>query len=158
MVQPFSKRLEVGFIIYTMCMTLRNFSHSFFGRFITLISILFLSYYNLSYGVVLAGLCIIVMEIGDIEGFTESEVEGFTDIEGFTESEVEGFTESEVEGFTESEVEGFTESELEGFQSKTFNSIKSNYRRKKRKAHMIKDGFTNKINTKVERIARKYGL
>jgi hypothetical protein len=46
----------------------------------------------------------------------------------------------------------------ENFESSILNNMKSNYRRKKRKAKMIKDGFTNNLHYKVQHLARKYNI
>lgn len=46
----------------------------------------------------------------------------------------------------------------ENFESSILNNLKSNYRRKKRKANMIKDGFTSNVNYKMKHLARKYGI
>jgi hypothetical protein len=46
----------------------------------------------------------------------------------------------------------------ENFESSILNNMKSNYRRKKRKAKMIKDGFTNNLHYKVQHLVRKYNI
>jgi hypothetical protein len=97
-----------------------QFSSSLFGKFLILLSILSISYYNIVYGIVysivysivLAVLFVIISEIGYFEGF----------------------------------------------ESKIMSNMKGNWNRNKRKARMLKDGFTNKVNTTAERFARKHGL
>ena len=108
------------FIIYTMPVSIHRFSKSLFGKLVIIISILSISYYNIIYGIVLAGLFIIVSEVGHLEGFCESEVEGF--------------------------------------ESNIMKNMRGEWNQKKRKARMLKDGFTNKINTKIERFVRKHEL
>ena len=46
----------------------------------------------------------------------------------------------------------------EGYESKILSGVKNKYKRGKKKAEMIKDGFTTKIKNKVERFARKHDL
>ena len=46
----------------------------------------------------------------------------------------------------------------ENFESSIMSNLKSNYRRKKRKAKMIKDGFTSDLNYKVKHFARQNNL
>jgi Na+-transporting methylmalonyl-CoA/oxaloacetate decarboxylase gamma subunit len=77
------------FLIYTMPISVYRFSKSFFGKLIILLAIFLSGYRNISHGIVLAVLFLLVSEIGRMEGFTE--VEG-TEVEG---TEVEG---TEVEG------------------------------------------------------------
>ena len=52
----------------------------------------------------------------------------------------------------------FFYSHKENFESNIINDIKSKYKRSKRKAVMIKDGFTSNLNNKVTKLARKYKL
>ena len=47
---------------------------------------------------------------------------------------------------------------LENFDSTIVNDITSSINRNKRKARMIKDGFTTKLKNKVETFARKHSL
>ena len=47
---------------------------------------------------------------------------------------------------------------LENFDSAIVNDITSSINRNKRKARMIKDGFTTKLKNKVENFARKHSL
>jgi len=46
----------------------------------------------------------------------------------------------------------------ENFESSIMNNLKSNYRRKKRKAKMIKDGFTSDLHYKVKHFARQNNI
>ena len=46
----------------------------------------------------------------------------------------------------------------ENFESSIVNDLKSKYKRSKRKAVMIKDGFTSNLTNKVTKFARKYKL
>jgi hypothetical protein len=48
--------------------------------------------------------------------------------------------------------------EIENFESTFLNKVKSNYRRKKRKAKMIKDGFTSNVQHKIKQFVRKNNL
>ena len=47
---------------------------------------------------------------------------------------------------------------LENFDSAIVNDITSSINRNKRKARMIKDGFTTKLKNKVENFASKHSL
>ena len=57
-------------------MTVYKFTNSFFGKVVTLLSIIYASYYNIAYGLVLTALFLFISEVGYLEGFTR--VEGFT--------------------------------------------------------------------------------
>jgi len=46
----------------------------------------------------------------------------------------------------------------ENFESTIFNNIRGKYKRNKRKAVMIKDGFTGTLNHKVKKFVRLYKL
>lgn len=46
----------------------------------------------------------------------------------------------------------------ENFESSIMSNLKSNYRQKKRKAKMIKDGFTSDLNYKVKHFVRQNNL
>ena len=46
----------------------------------------------------------------------------------------------------------------EGFKSSIIDNIKSSYRRSKRKARMIKDGFTDNVQYKVKKMIRVNGI
>ena len=48
--------------------------------------------------------------------------------------------------------------DIEPFESTFLNNIKSNYRRKKRKVKMLKDGFTSNVQHKVKEFVRKNNL
>lgn len=48
--------------------------------------------------------------------------------------------------------------DIEPFESSFLNKVKSNYRRKKRKAIMLKDGFTSNVQHKVKQFVRKNNL
>lgn len=52
----------------------------------------------------------------------------------------------------------YQKTEIEPFESSFLNKVKSNFRRKKRKARMLKDGFTNNVQHKVKQFARKNNL
>lgn len=101
------------FFIYTMPIQVHRFSTSLFGRLLILVSIIFVSYYNVIYGIVLALLFIAISELGKFE---------------------------------------------EGYESKILANVKNNIKRNKKKAEMIKDGFTTKLKNKVETFARKHEL
>jgi hypothetical protein len=47
---------------------------------------------------------------------------------------------------------------IEPFESAFLNNVKSNYRRKKRKAKMLKDGFTSNVQHKMKQFVRKTNL
>jgi hypothetical protein len=73
---------EVGVIFsillvtYTMPMTVYKFSSSLFGKIIIILSIIYASYYNIKYGVVLAVLFIGISELGKLEeGFDDMKTE-----------------------------------------------------------------------------------
>lgn len=61
------------FLIYTMPISVYRFSKSFFGKLIILLAIFLSGYRNISHGIVLAVLFLLVSEIGKMEGFTEVE-------------------------------------------------------------------------------------
>jgi len=46
----------------------------------------------------------------------------------------------------------------ENFESEIVNNLKSKYKHNKRKALMLKDGFTSNLNNKVTKLVRKYKL
>lgn len=46
----------------------------------------------------------------------------------------------------------------ENFESSIITNLKSNYRKNKRKAKMIKDGFTSNMKYKVKHFVRKNNL
>ena len=46
----------------------------------------------------------------------------------------------------------------EGYESKILGEVKGKIKRGRKKAQMIKDGFTTKIKNKAERFARKHDL
>jgi len=48
--------------------------------------------------------------------------------------------------------------DIESFESSLLNKVKSNYRRKKRKVNMLKDGFTSNVQHKVKQFVRKNNL
>ena len=52
----------------------------------------------------------------------------------------------------------YSHRELEPFESTIYNDMKSKYKRSKRKALMIKDGFTGSLNHKVKKFVRIYKL
>jgi len=52
----------------------------------------------------------------------------------------------------------YKKTNIEPFESSFLNNIKSNYRRKKRKAKMLKDGFTSNVQHKVKQFVRKNNL
>ena len=58
------------FLIYTMPISVYKFSTSFFGKVLILGSIIFASYKNITYGVILAVLFMLISEIGRLERFT----------------------------------------------------------------------------------------
>lgn len=73
---------EVGVIFsillvtYTMPMTVYKFSSSLFGKIIIILSIIYASYYNIKYGVILAVLFIGISELGKLEeGFDDMKTE-----------------------------------------------------------------------------------
>jgi len=73
---------EVGVIFsillvtYTMPMTVYKFSSSLFGKIVIILSIIYASYYNIKYGVVLAVLFIGISELGKLEeGFDDMKTE-----------------------------------------------------------------------------------
>jgi len=59
----------VLFFTYTMPLTVYKFTSSFLGKFISLLSIIYACYYNISYGVVLAIIFLSVSEVGYRENF-----------------------------------------------------------------------------------------
>ena len=50
------------------------------------------------------------------------------------------------------------EDNRENFESTIFNNIRGKYKRNKRKAVMLKDGFTGNLNHKVKKFVRLYKL
>jgi hypothetical protein len=204
------------FFTYTMPMTVYKFTSSFFGKVVSLISIIYASYCNIAYGIVLAVLFIGISELGYLEEFTH--VEGFTHVEEFTH--VEGFIQKpEVPSAKAAFIKDhcsvnkitfnrdtlpadypelvFTDGvcdpcdptcryvisntaenlydfdhkikpedstyinqpkSIENFESAIMSDLKSKYKKNKRKAVMLKDGFTGKIVDKVTHYARKYKL
>jgi hypothetical protein len=48
--------------------------------------------------------------------------------------------------------------EIEPFESSIYNNMKSKYKQTKRKALMIKDGFTGNLGHKVKKFVRIYKL
>lgn len=58
------------FLIYTMPISVYKFSSSFFGKVLILGSIICASYKNITYGIILAVLFMLVSEIGRMERFT----------------------------------------------------------------------------------------
>ena len=60
-----------------MSLTMYKFTSSFFGKFVSLLSIMYAAYYNIAYGIVLAIVFLGISEIGYLESFTS--VEGFKD-------------------------------------------------------------------------------
>jgi hypothetical protein len=72
---------SILFITYTMPMTVYKFSSSFFGKMIIIISIIYASYYKISYGVVLTALFIGISEIGKLEEGFDNLEEGFDNLE-----------------------------------------------------------------------------
>ena len=70
------------FFTYTMPLTVNKFSRSLFGKMLILLSIGLVSHYNITSGIVLAVLFIVISEIGYLESFTGAE--SFTVNESFT--------------------------------------------------------------------------
>ena len=52
----------------------------------------------------------------------------------------------------------YEKTDIEPFESSFLNNAKSNYRRKKRKAKMLKDGFTSNMQHKMKQFVRKNNL
>jgi hypothetical protein len=186
------------FFTYTMPMTVYKFTSSFFGKVISLVSIIYASYSNLAYGVVLAILFLGISEIGYLEGFKDnvkkadvpSAKEAFikehcstkktkfnldTIEEDFPELVftdgvcdpcdptcryvISNTAESLYDFDRKIKPEDSTYSVVkEPFKSTILTNLKGEYREKKRKATMLKDGFTNKVVDKVTEYARKYKL
>jgi len=61
------------FLIYTMPISVYKFSSSFFGKVLILGSIICASYKNITYGIILAVLFMLVSEIGRMEGYNNIE-------------------------------------------------------------------------------------
>jgi len=65
----------IFFFTYTMPITVHKFTTSFFGKVISLLSIIYAAYHNIAYGLVLPLLFIGISEIGNKEHF-ESKIIG----------------------------------------------------------------------------------
>ncbi len=52
----------------------------------------------------------------------------------------------------------YEKTDIEPFEISFLHNAKSNYRRKKRKAKMLKDGFTSNIQHKMKQFVRKNNL
>jgi hypothetical protein len=57
------------FFTYTMPMTVYKFTNSLFGKLVSLLSIIYVAYYNIAYALVLTALFLFISEIGYLEGF-----------------------------------------------------------------------------------------
>jgi len=205
------------FFTYTMPMTMYKFTSSFFGKLVSLVAIISATYYNIAYGVVLAGLFIGISEIGYLEGFAEAE--GFSkkpDIPSAKEAFIKEhcannkktkfdldtintdypslvFTHGVCDpcdptcryniSHKEESLYDFDQKikpkdstyvdklvpvdklapvdppkTIENFESNIINSVKEKYNTTKRKARMLKDGFTGSIVDNAKHYARKYNL
>jgi hypothetical protein len=186
------------FFTYTMPMTMYKFTSSFFGKLVSLLSIMYAAYYNIAYGVVLAILYLGISEIGYLEGFKDnvkktvvpSAKEAFikehctdkktkfnldtieTDYPElvFTDGVcdpcdptcryvISNTAESLYDFDHKIKPKDSTYSNIkEPFKSTILTNLKGEYKKNRRKAAMIKDGFTNKVADNVRHYARKYNL
>ena len=67
-----------------MPLSVYKFTSSFFGKVLTLASIIYLAYYNIAYSLVLTALFIFISEVGYLEGFTN--VDGLANVDGLTKA------------------------------------------------------------------------
>jgi hypothetical protein len=197
------------FFTYTMPMTMYKFTSSFFGKVVALLAIISATYCNVAYGIVLAGLFMIISELGYLEGFYNTHVNkpdipsnkvafitehcksktaknfdlatidteypnlvfthGVCDpceptcrynIKPTDESLYDFDQKIKPKDATyiakaEAEAEPST---IENFESKILGDLKGKYNHNKRKARMLKDGFTGSIVDKAKHYARKFNL
>jgi hypothetical protein len=175
-------------------MTVYKFTSSFFGKVISLSSIIYAAYYKIAYGVVLAILFLGISEIGYLEGYTEK-----ADIPSAKEAFIKELCSKKTKfnlATTEEEypelvftdgvcdpcdttcryvISNTAESlhdfdhkikpedstlskDIEPFKSNIFTNLKGTYKKNKREATKLRDGFTNKVVDKVRGYARKYNL
>jgi hypothetical protein len=180
----------VLFFTYTMPLTVYKFTSSFFGKLVSLLSVIYASYFNIAYGVILAVLFLGISEIGYLEGFTKPPL---TSKEAFIKENCSAnkttfslntidkdypnlvFTDGVCEPCDptcrynisstadtlyhfDEKIKPTDEIYLENFESAILSNLKGKYKKNKRKAAMIKDGFTSKVVDKVTHFARKYNL
>ena len=175
------------FFTYTMPMTMYKFTSSFFGKVVALLAIISATYCNVAYGIVLAGLFMVISELGYLEGFynihvnkpviPSNKVAFITEhcksktAKNFdptcryniknTDESLYDFDQKikpkDATYIAEAEAEA-KPSTIENFESKILGDLKGKYNHNKRKARMLKDGFTGSIVDKAKHYARKFNL
>jgi len=193
------------FFTYTMPMTMYKFTSSFFGKVTALLAIISATYCNVAYGIVLAGLFMVISELGYLEGFNNNHVnkpvipsnkvafitehckskttKNFDLATVDTEYPNLVFTHGVCDPCdptcryiikkTDESLYDFDQkikpkdatyiaeaepSTIENFESKILGDLKGKYNHNKRKARMLKDGFTGSIVDKAKHYARKFNL
>ena len=199
------------FFTYTIPMTMYKFTSSFFGKVVALLAIISATYCNVAYGIVLAGLFMVISELGYLEGFNnihvnkpdipsnkvafitehcksktaknfdlatiDTEYPNLVFTHGVcdpcdptcryniksTDESLYDFDQKikpkDATYIAKAEAEAEAEaSTIENFESKILVDLKGKYNHNKRKARMLKDGFTGSIVDKAKHYARKFNL